>query len=81
MFAVPALKKAEANDIQDLFQRNFAAGLNVYAVPILSLAYHTLVLLKEQWRIRVVREVCHELDARQEQAARTAWHDLLAGLN
>ncbi len=81
LFAVPGTKKADAEDIHELFQRNFAAGLNIYTVQIQSLAYHVLALLKEEWRVRIVREICNELNFRQEQSARRAWHDLLLQLN
>ncbi|MYH59863.1 MAG: restriction endonuclease, SacI family [Boseongicola sp. SB0675_bin_26] len=81
LFAVPATRRADDDDIAELFSRNFAAGLNIYVAQIQSLSYHAFALLKEEWRVRFVREICSELDARQEQPARKAWHDLLLGLN
>ena len=81
LFAVPGTRQADADDIQELFRRNFAAGLNIYTIRIQSLVYHVLVLLKEEWRVQFVREIGIELDSRQEQPSRKAWHDLLLGLN
>ena len=79
--AVPGTRKADAEGISEIFQKNFASGLNICTVRIEGLAYHVLALLKEHWRVRVVREICNELDSRQEQSARKAWHDLLLQLN
>ncbi len=81
LFAVPATRKADQGDISELLKRNFAAGLNIYVAQIQSLSYHVLVLLTEEWRTRFIREICAELDRRQEQSARKAWHDLLLNLN
>lgn len=77
LFAVPAVRKQDREDIADLSHRNWAAGLNIYTVSIQGLSWHAFALLKEEWRVKFVRAICDELDARQDQSSRKAWHDLL----
>ena len=79
--AVPSVRKQDRKDVEALSPRNWAAGLNIYTVNILGLSYHALTLLKEEWRIRLVRAICDELDDRQDRSARKAWHDLLSEQN
>lgn len=77
LFAVPAVRERDRDEIEALSRRNWAAGLNVYTVSIQGLSRHAFALLKEGWRVRFVRAICNELDERQDQSARKAWHDLL----
>ena len=78
LFAVPGIRKDDARDIKVLTHRNWAEGLNIYDVTIPALLGATLVLLEESWRVRLVREIGNELDERQNQPSRRAWHDLLS---
>ena len=77
LFAVPDVRQQDQDEIRSLSSRNWAAGLNIYTVSLQGLSYHSFALLKEEWRIRFVREICTELDDRLDQAARKSWHDIL----
>ena len=52
--------------------------MNIHTASIENLVSSFFVLLSEDWRIRLLRAIGKELDQRQDQAARKAWHDLLA---
>ena len=78
LFAVPGVQERDSTNIMDLAQRNWAAGLNLYSVTIQVLIGTIFVLLEERWRVQFLREVGRELDERQNQPARRAWHDLLS---
>jgi len=77
LFAVSSVREKDQDEIASLVHSNWAAGLNIYTVNLLDLSCHAFALLKEEWRIQFVRAICNELDSRQDQAARKAWHDLL----
>lgn len=77
LFAVPGVREQDRGEIDALASRDWAAGLNIYTVDIQTLCSTTFVLLDEKWRVTLVREVGKELDKRQDQTARKAWHDLL----
>ena len=79
LFAVPGVQVQDRDEIEALMQHNWATGLNIYSVDILRLSNCSFTLLGEEWRVRFVREICNELDRRQDQLARKAWHDLLLG--
>ena len=78
LFAVPSIQARDSAGIKVLTHRNWAEGLNLYAVTIPALISTALVLLEESWRIRFLREIGNELDERQNQSARRAWNDLLS---
>jgi len=77
LFTVPGIRDQDMKKIQDLSHRNWASGLNIYTMSIQGLVYHAFALLEEDWRARFMRAICNELDDRQDQSARKAWHDLL----
>ena len=78
LFAVPGIRQGDAPGIKVLTLRNWAEGLNIYDVTISALLRSTFVLLQESWRVRLVREIGNDLDERQNQLSRRAWHDLLS---
>lgn len=80
LFASRGVQERDSDAIESFIQRDWAAGLNIYAVEIESLARASFVLLKEEWRVCFLREVGRELDRRQDQSSRLAWRDLLLRL-
>ena len=77
LFTVPGVHTADAEGIQALARREWASGLNIYTTSIVDLAKATLALVGEIWRLKLLRAIGDELDERQDQVARRAWHDLL----
>ena len=77
LFAAPGLQQADSDRFKALTHQNWAEGLNIYTVTIEALLGTTLVLLHESWRVKFVRELCRELDDRQNQPARRGWFELL----
>ncbi len=80
LFAVPRIREVDRDDISALSQREWASGLNIYTINLHDLSRSAFVLLDEQWRVRFLIEVGDELDRRQNQQARKAWHDILQEL-
>ena len=80
LFTVPDVRPADAEDIQAFVRREWASGLNIYTTSIVGLAQATFALLGETWRVSLLRAIGDELDERQDQVARRAWHDLLVEL-
>ena len=80
LFAVPGIRDQDEADIRELSDTDWASGLNIYTVQIDSMIETAFVLLEEDWRIRLVREIGDELDLRQDQPARRHWHELLLGV-
>ena len=77
LFTVPGVRTSDRADIAARVAIEWAAGMNIYATSIGALIDALFVLLDESWRLRLVREIGEELDARKDQLARKAWHDLL----
>ena len=77
LFAVPATQQSASAEIEEITQRDWASGLNIYTATIPMLIGTVFVLLKEEWRVQFLKEVGCELDERLNQPARRAWHDLL----
>ena len=77
LFAVPGIHTSDRAEIASRVGTEWAAGMNVYTISIHALVDALFVLVDEPWRVRLVREIGDELDARQDQPARKAWHDLL----
>ena len=77
LFTVPGVHTADAEGVQALARREWASGLNIYTTSIVDLAKATLALVGEIWRLNLLRAIGDELDERQNQVARRAWHDLL----
>ena len=80
LFAVPAVRQSDREAIETLTRREWASGLNVYTTGVVPLMESTFLLLAGRWRIDLIRAIGAELDERQDQAARRAWHDLLNNL-
>ena len=77
LFTVPGIRASERADIETRVAQEWASGMNIYTISIKALVDALFVLVDESWRARLVREIGDELDRRQDQAARKAWHDLL----
>ena len=77
LFTVPGIREADDAGIASRVATEWAAGTNIYTISIQGLVDALFILLDESWRVRLVREVAEELDRRQDQPARKAWHDLL----
>ena len=77
LFTVPGVRAANCDYIAARIATEWASGMNIYVVSIRTLVDALFVLVDESWRVRLVREIGDELDARQDQSARRAWHDLL----
>ncbi len=80
LFAVPGIRRSNRDEIEDFVQRRWAAGLNIYQVGIRTLVRTSFVLLAEEWKVALLREIGDELDRRGDHAHRRAWHDLLSEL-
>ena len=80
LFAVPAVRLSDREAIETLTRREWAAGLNVYTTSVVPLMEAALMLLGDGWRVDLLRAIGAELDVRQDQSARRAWHDLLINL-
>lgn len=78
LFTVPDISEDDRSGIEQLAISEWASGMNIYTASIESLVNSVFVLLSEDWRIQFLRAVGKELDERGDQAARKAWHDLLA---
>ena len=79
IFAVPNISGPDAGPIEELVRREWASGVNLYTIDIQTLSQTAFTLLDETWRVQFIQAVGRELDARQNQAARKAWYDLLVG--
>ena len=77
LFAVPSIREADRAEIASRVANEWAAGMNVYTISIPALVDALCILADESWRVRLLREISQELDERQNQPARKAWHDLL----
>ena len=77
LFAARGIREQDRERIDEVSRQEWASGMNIYTVTIGELVNAVFVLLTEDWRIRLIREIGSELDRRQSQPARRAWHDLL----
>ncbi len=80
LFVVPSAKQSESAEIDEWIKSTWASGLNVYRTDILSLASSVLMLLGEEWRPRLLREIGSDLDARGNHEHRLVWYELLSAL-
>jgi len=77
LFATPCILEQDRNTIQESMVATWASGLNVYQADIVDLARSAFVLLSEEWRPRLLRDIGNELDTRGDHEHRRAWHALL----
>ena len=77
LFSVRGIREQDRESIADLSRREWASGTSIHTVTIGRWVDSLFVLLAEDWRVRFIREIGDELDRRQNQPARRAWHDLL----
>ena len=77
LFAVPRLHEQQRTEIEKRIEKEWASGLNVYHIDIQILANAAFTLLDETWRIKFLREVGEELDARGDHSHRETWRQLL----
>lgn len=80
LFAAPGVREADQNSIESRTRDTWASGLNVHKVDIKMLIRAPFVLLNEEWRIQLLKEVGLELDERAEHEHREAWRSLLSDL-
>jgi hypothetical protein len=80
LFATLGISEQDRSSIHDSAVASWAAGLNVYQADIIELVRSAFVLLGEEWRPALLRQIGAELDARGDHAHRRAWHALLSAL-
>ena len=80
LFATPGIASADTEDIENRIGEEFASGSNVHQISINDLARATFSLLGEDWRVRFIRAICDELDARStDPVDRVRFAELLGG--
>ena len=78
LFATPGFADEDEEAIQTRIAEEFAQGANIYQSSIVSLTRNSFALLGEEWRVKFLREICTELDARSTQPSdRLAFNELL----
>ena len=80
LFTTPGIKHQDRANIDESVAATWAAGMNVYQADILDLAASTFVLLAEDWRPALMRQIGDELDRRGDHRHRRSWRDLLSAL-
>lgn len=78
LFAAPSIKAKDRVGIHESTMAAWASGLNVYQVDIVDLAASVFVLLPEEWRPKLLRQIGKELDMRGDHKHRRAWYSLLS---
>lgn len=81
LFATPGIRERDRDQIDISAANSWAAGLNIYQIDIIELVRSSFVLLGEEWRPALLRQIGTELDARGDHAHRRAWHSLLSTMN
>ena len=81
LLAARGVSEADAEGIDSRIATEWASGMNIYTITIPELIHALFVLMGEDWRVRLLREIGDELDRRQDQPSRKAWHDLLLETN
>ena len=69
LFATPDIASADREAIERRIDDEFASGSNVHQISINDLVRATFSLLAEDWRVRFIRAICDELDARSTDPA------------
>ncbi len=80
LFATSDVREDEREEIRRNVETAWASGLNINQIDIVDLANAAFVLLSEDWRPTMLREIGTELDRRADHVHRRAWHDLLLKL-
>ena len=80
LFAAPGVRQEDQNSIESRTKDTWASGLNIHKVDIKMLIKTLFVLLDEEWRVRLLKEIGSELDRRAEHGHREAWRSLLSNL-
>lgn len=80
LFAAPGVRREDQDSIESRTKDTWASGLNVHKVDIKMLVRASFVLLDEEWRVRLLKEIGLELDRRAEHKHREAWRSLLSDL-
>lgn len=70
----------DAQHIEDLSRREFAAGQNVYVCELNQFLHAAMILLREQGRRIMLESIGTELDERADLSDRQTWRDLLGSL-
>ena len=79
LFATPGFAANDEEAIRTRIADEFTQGANIYQSSIVSLARNSFTLLVEEWRVKFLREICTELDARSTQPSdRLAFNELLS---
>ena len=74
----PGFSSGDREAIQTRITEEFAQGSNVYQTSISSLVRSSFMILRENWRVTFLQEICSELDERSTQPAdRIAFSELL----
>ena len=81
LFASPGIQKKEKEEIKATMDKFWASGLNLYHTDIMGLAATTFVLLDEDYRPKLLRQVGVELDNRGNHHHRRVWYKLMDSLN
>ena len=80
LFATPGFAPNDQDAIKSRVSEEWVQGSNLYQIPIQELARNSFMLLSEEWRVTLLREICTELDHRATQPSdRIEWADLLTG--
>jgi hypothetical protein len=81
LFNAPKITLAESNEIEELFEKTWASGTNLYYLSIDDLIKVTLSLTGENGRVDFLRNVGGQLDEFNTQPAnRRRWKQLLDSL-
>ena len=81
LLTAPGIRQSDRERIGLRMATEWASGMNIYTITIPELIHALFVLIDESWRVRLLREIGDELDRRQDQPSRKAWHDLLLEAN
>ena len=78
LFATPGLSSPDREAIERKITEEFAQGSNIFQTSIQSLARYSFILLREEWRVELLKEICSDLNARSTQPSdRLAFAELL----
>ena len=78
LFAVPSVSSIDGMEIQTKIEAEWASGLNIYHLDVISLARSSFAILDEKWRVQFLLEIGKELDTRGEHSHRESWRSLLS---